>query len=300
MKRFKLTLALSAPLSAIAIGAACGGCSMEFDPVAKKAPAAKAAQQAAAVQPAAAAAPAARQDAALASDVQSPRSGIATWQGVADLRQDIMRSKAQINSALDSLNQLNAQGGGDLRPAYDEFDREVVATQLQSQKMRLRSEAMRNRGREHFRSWQEQSLMISDPTIRTQAEQRLAAVRADFQRIVASMHETRDSFGPFMTGLTDIRRYLSTDLTPRGVGAIEPAVRKANEDGTAVQKRLDTVVAELDRAAAELLPGPESNVAQSSPAGRAAPAAAAVAAPAGGPPGTLDPKGGTQADPTNK
>jgi hypothetical protein len=300
MKRFKMSFALVAPLAAITLGAACGGCAMEFDPTPKKAPAAKAAaSQGPAAQQAAAAVPAAaRQQATLASDVQSPRSGIATWQGVADLRQDIMRSKAQINSAVDSLNQLNAQGGGDLRPAYDEFDRELVSTELQSQKMRLRSETMRNRGRDHFRSWQEQSLMISDPTIRTQAEQRLAAVRADFQRIVASMQDARDSFGPLMSGLVDIRRYLSTDLTPRGVGAIGPAVRKANEDAAAVQKRLDAVVAELDRAAAELLPGTESNVAQSS--GQAAPAAAAVPATGGGPAGASGAQAGTPADPANK
>jgi Protein of unknown function (DUF2959) len=173
-----------------------------------------------------------------------------------------------------------------------------VSTELQSQKMRLRSETMRNRGRDHFRSWQEQSLMISDPTIRTQAEQRLAAVRADFQRIVASMQDARDAFGPLMSGLVDIRRYLSTDLTPRGVGAIGPAVRKANDDAAAVQKRLDAVVAELDRAAAELLPGTESNVAQSS--GQAAPAAAAVPAAGGGPPGASGAQAGTPADPANK
>jgi hypothetical protein len=119
-------------------------------------------------------------------------------------------------------------------------------------------------------------------------------VRADFQRIVASMHETRDSFEPFMSGLVDIRRYLSTDLTPRGVGAIEPALRKANEDGAAVQKRLDAVVAELDRAAAELSPGTKAQTAASPAAPPAAQAGAALAGP--GP----DAKAASSSDQANK
>jgi hypothetical protein len=272
-----MNLRPAAPLATLVICMACAGCAWRG----------KSSGSAAAAKPA----PHPKTEAALASDVKSPRTGIATWQSVADLRQDVIRSRAQVDAALDSLNELSGQSGGDLRPAYDEFSRDVDATQALSQRVRQQSDGMRARGREYFRSWQEQSLTISDPSIRTQAGQRQSTVRTDFNRIVASMQQARDSFAPFMSGLLDIRNYLSTDLTPRGVGAIEQAMRKAKEDGAAVQKRLDAVAAELDRGAAELSPAPEVRTAdvRAPGVGQAVPAAAAIPRAAGG-------DGGARAD----
>jgi hypothetical protein len=291
MKRFEMNLIPAMPLAVLVIGMACAGCASRG----------KSSSSAAAAKPP----PKPKTEVALASDVKSPRTGIATWQSVAELRQDVIRSRAQVDAALDALNQLGGQSGGDLRPAYDEFSRELDATQALSQRVRQQSDGMRARGREYFRSWQEQSLTINDPSIRTQAEQRQSTVRADFNRIVASMQQARDSFAPFMTGLLDIRHYLATDLTPRGVGAIEQAMRKAKEDGAAVQKRLDAVAAELDRGAAELSPAPEVRTAdvQAAGAGQAVPAAAAIPRAAGGDGGARagsDANAGNPADTGNK
>jgi hypothetical protein len=226
-------------------------------------------------------APAAKPEATLASEMQAPRSGVATGPTAAELRMELIRTKAQVNSVLDAMNQMAAQGGGDLRPAYDEFNREVDATQTQSERVRQQTEGMRSRGRDYFRSWQEQSLQISDPEIRTQAEQRRSDVRGDFNKLVGTMHHARDAFGPFISDLTDIRRYLSTDLTPKGVGAISPAIQKSNEDGAAVQKRLDAVIVELDHAAAEMAPTSAGQTARTPAAAPAAGSGTEHAAPAG-------------------
>jgi len=276
MKRFESNLTPTVALAAAVIGMACAGCAWRgktSGPAEAKSPPR---QETAAL--ASNATPAPQTGAPMTSDVKSPRTGIATWQSVAELRGNVIQSRAQVGATLDALNQLTGQGGGDLRPAYDEFSRELDATQALSLRVRQQSDAMRARGRDYFRSWQEQSLTINDPSIRTQAELRQATVRTDFNRIVASMQQARDSFAPFMTGLLDIRHYLSTDLTPRGVGAIEQAMRKAKEDGAAVQKRLDAVAAELDRGEAELSPAPEVRTAAApvNDAGQAVPAAAAI------------------------
>ena len=240
----------------------------------------------------------AKTDVVLASDVQTPRSGITTGPSVSELRTELYRSKAQINSVLDAMNQMAAQGGGDLRTTYDEFAREVDATQAQSDRVRNETEEMRSRGRDYFRAWQEQSLQISDPEIRPQAEQRRSAVRGDFTKLVGTMHQARRHVAPFMSDLNDIRRYLSTDLTPKGVTAIGPAIQKANQEGAAVHKRLDAVIAELDQATAEMQAASEAPAPQAGGTDRSAPSGTDVKQPdpqtGGTPRNTVPPDGASK------
>ncbi|NIM97665.1 MAG: hypothetical protein GTO24_06165, partial [candidate division Zixibacteria bacterium] len=57
---------------------------------------------------------------------------------------------------------------------------------------------------------------------------------------------------PFISDLQDIQRYLGNDLTAQGIAAIADVVNKTNTDAETVEKKLDVVIAEIDRVAAEM------------------------------------------------
>jgi hypothetical protein len=65
-----------------------------------------------------------------------------------------------------------------------------------------------------------------------------------------------DTYNTFYGDLTSIRTFLANDLTPAGVKAVGPTIKKANDDRAAMKKHGDALLKVLDEVSAGMATPP--------------------------------------------
>ena len=161
-----------------------------------------------------------------------------------DTRQELVRSKAEVNDAVAALDKIAA--GGNLPQSYKQFTVAVKDVQAAGDRARARAQTMRANGRAYVARWEKEMDQVTSPELRAGAAERRQKVKDNYEEIVAAGRSVRDSYQPFLKSLQDIERALASDLTPAGVDAARAAIDKAKADSVVLNERLDAVIAELD------------------------------------------------------
>jgi septation ring formation regulator EzrA len=169
-----------------------------------------------------------------------------------DTKDELVLTTAQVRATMASLNSLVGQSGNDLRKQYDQFVKEVKSTDKQTKKMREHVDKMNAQSGAYFDSWEQDLETIQNPDIRKRSEERRAKAFDSYKKIDTAMQSANEGLDPFLSDLKDIQRYLGNDLTAQGIAAISEVVKKADANATTVLERLDAVIAEVDRVAAEM------------------------------------------------
>lgn len=181
------------------------------------------------------------------------RAGTATA-SMAQLRQELIAGRQQIDVTLNALDRLVNQPSLDLRPTFAAFRREVALMDQQAARTGSRADLMWRNGQAHIDAWDSEISAFSSAAARQRSEERRAAVIRDYQTLARHMNAVRDAFQPFMADITDIERALSADLTSRGIATVAPLVTKASADGGVVKQRIDQALVQLDAVARSLAP----------------------------------------------
>ena len=96
----------------------------------------------------------------------------------------------------------------------------------------------------------------TNPRIQALSEQRRADLTAVFANIAESSVGVKGALKAYMSDLRQIRTYLSTDLTPKGIESITPTVQQAIVDGDNLKEAIKPVLSSMDDARGELAQGP--------------------------------------------
>lgn len=161
-----------------------------------------------------------------------------------DTRQELVKSKAEINDAVAALDKLSA--GQNLPQTYKQYTAAVKDVQAAGDRARARATAMKENGRAYVAKWEKEMDQVSNPELRAGAAERRQRVKANYESIVTTGRTVRDAYQPFLKDLQDIQRALASDLTPAGVGAASAAIEKTKGEGAVVNERIDTLIAKLD------------------------------------------------------
>lgn len=173
---------------------------------------------------------------------------------VSEASAEALRTRDQLQTAVDSLNQLVRQKSGDLRPAYDDFGAQVAGTRAAAETTARRADSMRSRAEQYFGGWQGEIERISNPKIRKTAEKRLASSRKSYDSVLASLDSASESFKPLLSDLGDIQTALSNDLTAGGLKAIKPIVREANSYFRKVNESINNSIRQFGKLQTSLAP----------------------------------------------
>jgi hypothetical protein len=204
--------------------------------------------------------------------VQRTQSAAGGLRAVSD---ELSTTRQTVGDTLAALQTISAPNGDLLEP----FQRFItLREQLEQDDKRIgeRAEDMRARARDYITNWEVEVYGVEDKELRGQAEQRRNLVRENYGRVSDTTRALREAFDPFRRDLKDIETFLANDLTPAGVRAATPSIRRATTNGQEVQHRIDAVIAELQRVANAMTPAvsqPASNEVLAP--GYAAPAGAA-------------------------
>ena len=147
-------------------------------------------------------------------------------------------AKPQVDAMLASLESL-VRAQGDMKPAFKTFSDMIDDTEKTAAQARKSAQSIREQEAEYFAAWQQEAAAITNPEIKAATQARQAEVKSTLTDLSAAGKTAGDAYGPFIRDMKDIRTYLSNDLTQGGVKRIEPAIQKARQNGTVLQKALD-------------------------------------------------------------
>jgi molecular chaperone GrpE (heat shock protein) len=129
---------------------------------------------------------------------------------------------------------------------FDRYAQNVRTTQQMADEARKRADDMRANTEAYTAQWQKEFAKISDEEVRRMSEQRVAAAKAEFERVRSAAAEVKAAYAPYRQGLQDVQQYLANDLTAEGVRTIQPKAEDTIRKGEALQQQIATLEKELD------------------------------------------------------
>ena len=114
---------------------------------------------------------------------------------------------------------------------------------------------MKAQSKEYFSEWEKQGDAFSNEEIRELSSERRNKLADIYARVPAASAGIKATYHDYLTDLKEIQKYLSTDLTPKGVEAIVPVAKKSVKNLVALKASLRPVIEALDDIKAELYKG---------------------------------------------
>jgi len=174
---------------------------------------------------------------------------------MAAVEQDYIQAVAQVDVTGASMDALINPGQPDIKKAYEKFSDNVNKMKDMEKRLSDHADKMRLQQRNYFDEWRMQGNTFSNPQIQALSEQRRADLGVYFAEIAQASVGVKGSFKAYMSDIQQIKTYLSTDLTPKGVGSITPTVRQAVTDGSYIKDSVKPVLTSIGNARAEMAQG---------------------------------------------
>jgi hypothetical protein len=158
----------------------------------------------------------------------------------------------QLGATGASLDELTKPGQSDVRKAFDLYTANVSKLENLEKDFARHAEQMEVRGREYFEEWQKDGDTYKSPEIQKLSEQRRLELTDIYGRIAQNSIGVKESFKAYVSESKEIQRYLSNDLTPRGIQAIEPIAVRAVLDGEILNDSIRDLQSAIERAQVEM------------------------------------------------
>ncbi len=171
-----------------------------------------------------------------------------------EYRQIVVQATSQIDAALHALDELAVQANRDPRPAYQAFAKAVHRLEVDSIKVRARTQAMRARGDAYFEHWEAYLAGVDNQQVRKLAEQRRPELKRSFEQAQLASQQVREGFRPFLSDLQKLRATLEADPSLARIDAAKESILAAKDKGRQVLQGLDRVLAEMNSMTALLRP----------------------------------------------
>jgi hypothetical protein len=175
-------------------------------------------------------------------------------QGVEEYKQITAQAVTAIQAALQSLDQVSAAPTPCPAWVVEDLSRKVQRLEVDSVKVRARSQAILARGDAYFADWSESIARIKDPKVRELADRFHPQLEQSFAKIKTASQQAGAAFKPFLSGLRELRVKLETNQTGVKAGPAQDLIRNTRESGREVMHELDSIISELSTITRMLTP----------------------------------------------
>ncbi|MBT1071054.1 DUF2959 family protein [Pelotalea chapellei] len=178
-----------------------------------------------------------------------------TTTSMRDVQTDIDQAAMQVDATNASLDDLVNPGQPNITESFKKYSANVAKMDKTAKRLDRHTEQMKSRGNNYFEEWDKQENRYTNPQIQALSEQRRTELRETYSQISASSVGMRGALDAYVKDIKEIQKYLSTDMTPKGVEAITPVVQRAKEEGNKLKEVIRPVQAAIQRTQAEMTPG---------------------------------------------
>ena len=180
---------------------------------------------------------------------------VKTSNSIQEVDGDIRKIIVQSDVTATSLDALVKAGQPDLKKSFDSYSDNLAKLDSQGKQVLKHVEEMKARKTEYFAEWEKQGDAYTNPKIRELSEERRNKLAEIYAQVHTAGGGIKIAYLAYLSDQKEIQRYLSNDLTPKGVEAIAPVANKTVQDLDGLRTSLKPVIAALDEIKSELYGG---------------------------------------------
>lgn len=188
------------------------------------------------------------------STTPADRAGAAA-SSMRETQAEIDKVSTCLDAALAALDDIATNPKADLKPQYEIYSKAVDDLDAQAALVGKRAQDMRSKGDAYFAGWEKDTMDVSNPEIKEQAEARRAKLKDEYAKVTTAFEETKAALDPLLTSLKDVKSILKLDLTDAGLEMAADEVRTAKKAAVTVEAKIAAASAELGVLADILSPG---------------------------------------------
>ena len=177
---------------------------------------------------------------------------VKTSNSIREVDKEIRKMMVQIDVTAASLDSLVIPGNPDLKKSFNSYSDNLAKLDSEGKRVLKRIDQMKSRSNEYFAEWEKQGDTFTNPDIRALSEERRIKLAGIYAQVPASASGIKGTYHEYLTDLKEIQKFLSTDLTPKGIEGITPVANKSVQDLDALKTSLKPVIAALDEINVEL------------------------------------------------
>jgi hypothetical protein len=163
------------------------------------------------------------------------------------VEENIRQAVMQIDATEASLLQLIRPDQADLKNVYAVYAANVARMDTIATPLDQQINQINTLGKDYFAEWAREGDKYTNPQIAALSEQRRADLSALYARIPQANVGVMSTLHAYMSYIIETRMYLSRNLTPGGIEAITPVVRKAVKEGNDFKAGLKRVLTALEQ-----------------------------------------------------
>src|SRR5262245_27794980 len=181
----------------------------------------------------------------------------ATADKTAAYREDLEHLRAQVGLTTGALRALSENPGDSPRSNRETFEtyaRELANLEAAGASARKTYGRMDGRAESFFGGWTTDTAEIADADLKHSAEERRAALQANYARLAEGQQGVERALAGFVDDLHDLRTYLEHDLTAAGIASARATIAKTFQNGAALEERIAAQARATDAARGSLEP----------------------------------------------
>ena len=152
-----------------------------------------------------------------------------------------------------SLAELMKPGQSDVKKAFELYTTNVTKIEKLEKDFAKHAKEMKTRGADYFAEWQKKGNKYENPQIQALSEQRRRELGKIYGKIAENSIGMDEAFKAYVSDVKEIQKYLSNDLTSKGVESISPISRKAVSDGNRLKYEINKLQTSIAEARAEMV-----------------------------------------------
>ena len=158
----------------------------------------------------------------------------------------------QLDATGASLRELVKPNNSDVEKAFQLFTENVSKMEKMEKSFTKHTDEMNAKGKDYFEVWQKEGDKYKNPRIQELSEQRRLELSRIYGEIATNSIGVKEGLNSYVSDLTEIQKYLSNDLTPKGIQAIEPLAREVINQGNELKYDIKDIQAAVNRANAAM------------------------------------------------
>jgi hypothetical protein len=159
-----------------------------------------------------------------------------------NLSQSVGEAKLQLQNTLTNYSELLGKSATDMKDSYKKLLKNIKQSDERIDSARMRVTQMQDMGKAYFAGREASVKKIQDPSLQSQAQERLTASQKEFEGVLASLRTARESLDPVRKELGDQVKYLESDLSPSGTASLKPQAEKTKAGADAMFGKVDEAI----------------------------------------------------------
>ncbi len=178
-----------------------------------------------------------------------------TSESIQAVDKEVRKMMVQIDSTGSALDALVMVGQPNLDKAFATYSQSLDKLESEGKDLMSLVDDLKAQKIEYFSEWEKQGDTFTNAEIRGLSETRRNELAKIYARVPEAAIGVKGSYIAYLNNLTEIKKYLSNDLTSKGVEAIIPVAEKSIQERETLKASFLPVLAALDEIKVELYSG---------------------------------------------